>query len=418
MQQSTQRCETCGPRLPSTFIALRHRNYRLWFFGQMLSLMGTWMQSVAQGWVVYQMTGSEFALGTISFVGSLPTLFFMLPAGAIADRVPKRTLLVITQTVMMLLAFILAALAATHVLRVWHIAVLAACLGVANSFDAPARQAMAVEMVDDRRDLVNAVALNSTMFNMARIVGPAVGGIVLAALGPTWCFTLNGVSFLAVIFALLAMRFPTFVRTPQSESILAQIKAGLCYIAGHSAIRTMVALVGVSQLFGFWYAVLMPAYAAGVLHAGEAGLGTLQAAVGIGALLGSLIVASVARDHRQGPLLTLGSLLFPSAIILLAVSRSLVFSIVCLALAGVGFVTQNATINTLIQSICQDALRGRVMAVYAFMFFGTTPFAALMAGGVGQALGVRAGVAISAGITLLFTLGVFLTVPALRRMEW
>jgi MFS family permease len=384
----------------------------------MLSLMGTWMQSVAQGWVVYQMTGSEFALGTISFVGSLPTLFFMLPAGAIADRVPKRTLLVITQTVMMLLAFILAALAATHVLRVWHIAVLAACLGVANSFDAPARQAMAVEMVDDRRDLVNAVALNSTMFNMARIVGPAVGGIVLAALGPTWCFTLNGVSFLAVIFALLAMRFPTFVRTPQSESILAQIKAGLCYIAGHSAIRTMVALVGVSQLFGFWYAVLMPAYAAGVLHAGEAGLGTLQAAVGIGALLGSLIVASVARDHRQGPLLTLGSLLFPSAIILLAVSRSLVFSIVCLALAGVGFVTQNATINTLIQSICPDALRGRVMAVYAFMFFGTTPFAALMAGGVGQALGVRAGVAISAGITLLFTLGVFLTVPALRRMEW
>lgn len=384
----------------------------------MLSLMGTWMQSVAQGWVVYQMTGSEFALGTISFVGSLPTLFFMLPAGAIADRVPKRTLLVITQTVMMLLAFILAALAATHVLRVWHIAVLAACLGVANSFDAPARQAMAVEMVDDRRDLVNAVALNSTMFNMARIVGPAVGGIVLAALGPTWCFTLNGVSFLAVIFALLAMRFPTFVRTPQSESILAQIKAGLCYIAGHSAIRTMVALVGVSQLFGFWYAVLMPAYAAGVLHAGEAGLGTLQAAVGIGALLGSLIVASVARDHRQGPLLTLGSLLFPSAIILLAVSRSLVFSIVCLALAGVGFVTQNATINTLIQSICPDALRGRVMAVYAFMFFGTTPFAALMAGGVGQALGVRAGVAISAGITLLFTLGVFLAVPALRRMEW
>ena len=377
--------------------------------------MGTWAQSVAQGWTVYQLTGSELALGTIQFFGSLPTLFLMLPAGVLADRFSKRKVVTITQTAMMLQAFTLAALAATHVLRVWHIAVMAACLGLANSFDAPARQAMAAEMVEDRRDLMNAVALNSTIFNTARVLGPAIGGIVLAQLGAAWCFGLNGLSFVAVILALAAMRFPPVESKPVAESLAAQVKVGVSYIWHSSAIRTMVLLVGFCQLFGFFFSVLMPAYAADALQVGETGLGSLNAAVGIGALTGSLVVASAAHSRRQGLLLTMGSFLFPLAILLFSISRSLVFSMLCLGLGGMGFVTQSATINTLIQSKVPDELRGRVMAVYALMFFGTTPFAALMAGSLGQAFGVRVAIASGAAITLCSTLFVFLTTPNLRQ---
>lgn len=415
MRQSHHPLRHTQLQWPSTFAALRHRNYRLWFFGQTLSVMGTWAQSVAQGWTVYQLTGSELALGTIQFFGSLPTLFLMLPAGVLADRFPKRKVVMITQTAMMLQAFILAALAATHVLQVWHVAVLAACLGVANSFDAPARQAMAAEMVEDRRDLMNAVALNSTIFNTARVVGPAIGGIVLAELGAAWCFGLNGLSFVAVLLALSAMLFPPFESKAASDPLATQVKVGVSYIWHNRDIRTMVLLVGFCQLFGFFFSVLMPAYAADALQVGERGLGSLNAAVGIGALAGSLAVASSAHSRGQGLLLTMGSFLFPVAILLFSISRSLVFSMLCLGLGGIGFVTQNATINTLIQSTVPDELRGRVMAVYALMFFGTTPFASLMAGGLGQAFGVRLAIALGAGVTLCNTLFVFLKTPGLRQ---
>jgi len=375
------------------------------------------MQSVAQGWLVYQLTGSELALGAIMFLGSLPTLFLMLPAGALADRLPKRTVVIAAQTLMMLQALALAALAFARVLQVWHLGVLAFTLGIANSFDAPARQAMVVEMVDDRRDMMNAIALNSTMFNVARVVGPAIGGIMLAGVGAAWCFALNGLSFGAVIAALLAMRFAAYERSGHTESIAIQVKAGLSYILRSPAIRSMMSLVAVAQLFGFWYAVLLPAYAAAVLKVGETGLGTLHAATGVGAVLGSLLVASLARSRRRVYLLALGSFLFPTSVILLSLSRSLLFSMLCLAGAGLGFVNQGATANTLIQAAVPDALRGRVMAVYLLMFFGTTPFAALMAGSFGQTFGVRPAVVIGAGVTLVFTIIVFATVPALRRAE-
>ena len=405
------------PRLPATFSALRHRNFRLWFIGQTLSLIGTWMQSVAQGWVVYQLTGSEFALGAVSFIGTVPTLFLMLPAGALADRIPRRRVLLVTQTVMMILAFILAALAATHVLQAWHIGVLAACLGIANSFDAPARQAMAVEMVEDRADLMNAIALNSTIFNMARVVGPAIGGAVLAAVGAAWCFTLNGLSFLAVLVALLMMNLPKTHPEVRTDPITLQIAEGIKYVWQTPTIRTATALVAVSSLFAFSYAVLLPAYAVDVLHVGEAGLGALNTAVGTGALAGSLLVASLTRFRRKGLLLTVGSLLFPAVLFAFAFSRSFWLSLAALSLIGVGFVTQNATSNTLIQSIVPDSLRGRVMAVYMLMFFGTAPFGSLQAGALAQAFGPSAGVAVGAGITLSFALFVFFTVPVLRRVE-
>lgn len=404
-------------RVPSTFAALRHRNYRLWFVGQTLSLMGTWMQSVAQSWLVYELTGSELALGTISFVGTVPTLFLMLPAGALIDRMPKRRLLLTTQAVMMALALILAALSAAHVLQVWHLAVLATCLGIAQSFDAPARQALVVEMVDDRRDLMNAIALNSTIFNLARVVGPAVGGVVLAALGPTWCFGLNGLSFVAVLAAIWAMRLthehPQTNRQPLKE----QVAVGLRYIRGHPTVATMIALTGFSSLFGTAYVVLLPAFAADVLDVGETGLGLLNAAIGAGALIGSLTVASAGRIRRKGLLLSVGSLLFPIALIAYSFSHSLPVSMLCLALVGWSIVTQNSTNNTLIQTACPDELRGRVMAVFTLMIFGTSPFGSLQAGAVAQAFGTTAGVAVGATLVLVFAIAVQVFVPALRRQQ-
>lgn len=379
--------------------------------------MGTWMQSVAQGWVVYLLTGSELALGTISFISTFPTLFLMLPAGALADRVSRRQVLLATQTAMMILAFILAILAATGALRVWHIGLLAFGLGIANSFDAPARQSLAVEMVDDRRDLMNAIALNSTIFNLARIVGPAVGGVVLAALGPAWCFGLNGVSFLAVIVALSWMRLPDPHPTPLTKPLMVQIAEGLQYIRGHALIRAIIILVAVSTLFGFSYAVLLPVYAADVLRVGETGLGALNAALGVGALIGSLTVASLAQFRRKGLLLMAGSVLFPLALLFFAFSRSFSLSLGFLALVGFAFVTQNATGNTLIQAIVPDELRGRVMAVYSLMFFGTAPFGSLQAGTLAQVFGPTAGVAVGAAISLAFAVGVALAVPSLRQMS-
>jgi len=422
MTPRSERLGTLFRRLGTTFIALRHYNYRLWFFGQTVSLMGTWMQSVAQQWLVYQMTNSKLALGVISFSGSVATIFLMLPAGALADRFPKKRLLLITQTAMMLQAFAMTVLKATELLRVWHIALLAFLLGVANSFDAPARQSLAVEMVEDRHDLGNAIALNSTMFNMARIVGPTVAGLVLVAWGSTWCFAINGLSFMAVIVALLFMRLPEAPAKLKVEPLARQVRTGLRYIRGNVLVMTIIALVAVSSLFGFTYSVLVPVYARDILSSGNEQMakmvqGNLLTAVGIGALVGSLLVASLGRSRRKGMLLAVGSLLFPGAVLAFAFSRHLPFSLACLALAGFGFVTQNATSNTLIQTIVPDELRGRVMSVYMLMFFGTIPFAALLAGGVGQWLGPTWGVAIGGGVTLLFALWVLIAVPRLRRLE-
>jgi MFS family permease len=405
------------PRRVETFAALRFPNFRLWFLGQTLSLMGTWMQSVAQGWVVFQLTGSEFALGVISFIGTIPTLFLMLPAGVVVDRVPRRQLLLATQTVMMLLAFVLAGLAGVHKLQVWHIGVLAALLGLTQSFDAPARQALAVEMVEDRHYLSNAIALNSTIFNLARVVGPAIGGAVLAAVGAAWCFGLNGLSFVAVLIALLLMRLPTLAVAVRTAPLLEQTAIGLRYVWGNMPIRTMILLLTVSSLFGSSYAVLMPAFAADVLKVGEIGLGALNVAVGAGALAGSLMVASLGQYRRKALLMTAGSLVFPVALLGMAASRSFPLTLACLALIGAAVVTQNASINTLVQQMVPDDLRGRVMAVYTLTFFGTAPFSALQAGGLAQAFGPGMGVAVGAVITLIFALGVAVLVPSLRQME-
>jgi MFS family permease len=405
-------------RMSATFAALRHRNYRLWFVGQSVSLMGTWMQSVAQGWVVYLLTGSKLALGTISFVGALPTLFLMLPAGAVVDRIPRRRMLIITQIVMMLLAFALAALAATNVLRVWHIGVLAALLGIVTSFDAPARHAMAADMVEDRADLANAIALNSMIFNLARVIGPAVGGFILALVGPAWCFGLNGLTFVAVLCSLVSMRFAAQTTTARrTDPLLQQVGEGLRYVRSNSNVLILIVLSAVSALFGMNYAVMLPAFAADVLQVGETGLGFLNAAIGCGAMAGALLAAWWGERRGRGMLLTIASLVFPAAIIGFSFSRVFALSLGCLAIAGVALVAQNATANTLLQHGTPDALRGRVLSLFMLMFFGTSPFGSLLTGALSQAVGPSGGVGIGAGVALAFALALLIVAPQVRRFE-
>jgi MFS family permease len=413
----TQGSVAAPGRFGTTFSALRYPNYRRWFVGQVLSLAGTWMQSVAQGWLVYELTGSKLALGTVSFVSSIPTLVFMLPAGAVADRVSRRKMMLVTQTVMMICAFILALLTGTKLLQVWYIAVLGFILGIANAFDSPARLAMTVELVDDRRDLQNAIALNSTMFNLARVVGPAIGGVVLAAMGAAWCFALNGLSFVAVLIALLGMKLHEAAKPPRNRPMAAEIGDGLRYVWETKVVRVLVAMVAVMSIFGFSYSVLMPAFAVDVLGVGEAGLGALTAAVGIGALIGSLTVASLTRSRHKGWQLTFGSLLFPIALIAFALSRNFYLSLAILVVVGFGFIIQNTTSNTLVQALVPDHLRGRVMSVYSMMFLGTMPIGSLMAGSLAQVYGATTAVIFGAAVTLIFALFVISFIPQVRRLE-
>ncbi|MDP2994787.1 MAG: MFS transporter, partial [Anaerolineales bacterium] len=247
-------------RLQETFASLKHYNYRLWFFGQIVSLVGTWMQSTAQGYLIYQLTGSPAYLGLVGFVGGLPAWLFTLYGGVVADRISRRNMMVITQTAMLVLAFILAALTFTNAVQPWHIIVLAFLLGVANAFDAPARVAFVTELVS-REDMTNAIALNSTMFNIATVVGPSVAGLTYAAFGPAWCFTLNGISFIAVIVALLFMRIKPIVQPSRRATVLADLKEGLRYVFSHSLILSLIGSVGLVSIFGIGMLTLLPAWA-------------------------------------------------------------------------------------------------------------------------------------------------------------
>lgn len=402
--------------LRQTFAALKYRNYRLWFVGQLVSLVGTWMQSTAQGYLVYQLTNSPAYLGYVGFAAGIPSWLFMLYGGVVADRVSRRTLLLMTQTVMMILAFILAGLTFAGVVQPWQIVALAFGLGIANAFDAPARQAFVLEMVD-REDLTNAIALNSTMFNSATVLGPAVAGLTYAALGPAWCFTLNGLSFIAVIIALLLMRLQPVATQERTTSVLEDLKEGLAYVLCHPIIRTVIAVVAVTSLFGMAYVTLIPAWAVDVLKGDATTNGLLQSARGVGALIGALMIASLGRFRFKGRLLTLGSFVFPGLLLLYAVMRHLVLSLITLVGIGWGFMILFNMANTLIQTQVSDNLRGRIMAIYTLTFFGLMPVGALLAGQVAQTIGAPATVILTALISLAFALLIWLRVPQLRAME-
>jgi len=402
--------------LSRTFASLRYPNYRLWFGGQLASLVGTWMQSTAQGFLVYDLTHSPAYLGVVAFAAGVPAWLFSLYGGVVSDRMPRRTLLILTQTAMMVLALILALLTFTGWVQPWHIIVLAFLLGVATAFDAPARQSFVVEMVE-REDLTNAIALNSTMFNSATVVGPAVAGITYAVIGPAWCFMINGVSFLAVIAALARMHLAPRAAPSGGAGALIELRRGLGYVRREATVRTLILVAGVVSFFGLGYVALMPAWAVQVLGGNSATNGWMQSARGLGSLAGALMIASLGHFRWKGRLLTAGTLALPVLLILFSLVRSTPVALLVLMAAGWAFMSLFNMLNTLIQSIVPDDLRGRVLSIYSLSFFGLVPLGSLLAGSAASLVGEPLTVLASGVVLLLFGVALWFRVPHLRALE-
>jgi MFS family permease len=394
------------------FRALRYRNYRLFFSGQIISLSGTWMQSVAQSWLVYRLTGSSLLLGLVGFAGQIPVFLLASIGGIVADRRSRYRIVIATQTSAMLLAFILSGLTLLSHIKVWEIMVVASCLGVVNAFDIPARQAFIVEMVNPQ-DLINAIALNSAMVNGARILGPAIAGITVAAIGEGWCFFANGVSYIAVIVGLLLM-----IVTPRPRlnhpSGLHSLVEGFRWVARTGPIRNLLLLLGLVSLTGMPYVVLMPIFADRILHAGARGLGLLMGATGVGALVGTMALALRQGVRGLGRWVMLAAMGFGVSLMLFSLSHRFWLSVFLIMPAGFAMILQMASTNTLIQTMVPDALRGRVMAVYSMMFMGMAPFGALLSGAIAQHVGAPLTVALGGVVSLVGGAAFALTWPGMR----
>ncbi len=363
----------------NTLRALRHRNFQLFFAGQLISLIGTWMQSVAQSWLVYRLTGSAALLGLVSFSGQIPIFVLSAIGGYAADRANRHRVVIATQTASMILALVLAGLTLTNRVQIWEVFVMAALLGVVNAFDIPARQSFLVEMVG-RSDLMNAIALNSSMFNGARIIGPAIAGILVAKIGEGWCFFANGISYVAVIWGLLLMKVDPFRPAPATKSAWETIREGFQYVGSTVPIRAIVMLIAVVSFAGMQFTVLMPIFADRILHAGPQGMGLLMGATGAGALGGALMLAT--RTRLKGFMLLVPSAAGVLAVAVAGFAASEVMWVSCalLFVAGFAMMVQVAASNTLIQSMVPDHLRGRTMSVYSMMYLGIGPFGAMAAG--------------------------------------
>jgi MFS family permease len=393
--------------------ALRHRNFQLFFSGQLISLVGTWMDTVAESWLVYRLTGSALLLGTVAFCNQIPVFLFAPIGGIVADRYNQHRIIIATQALSMLVAFILAVLTLTHRVQVWHIMVLAAAGGIINAFDIPARQAFLIEMVG-REDLLNAIALNSSMFNGARIIGPAVAGIVVAAVGEGWCFMANSLSYIAVITGLLLMKLPARVERLRETSPLEEIIDGFRFVKNTTPIRAILLMLGLVSLVGMPYAVLMPVFAAQILHGGARALGILMGATGIGALLGAVSLAARVGVKGLGRLIAICAAGFGVSLIAFSLSR--VFWLSAMLLIPVGFcmMVQMASSNTLVQSMVPDRMRGRVMSVYSMMFMGMAPFGGFFAGAIAHRIGAPYTVAIG-GVACIVGGGVYaMYLPKIR----
>ena len=399
-------------RWPESLRALRHSNYQLFFAGQLISLIGTWMDQVAESWLVYRLTGSALLLGTVAFSSQIPVFLLAPIGGALADRLDRRKILICTQSTMMLLTFTLAWLTLSHRIHIWQVVTLAALTGVVNAIDLPARQAFVVDMVS-RADLVNAIALNSSMFNGARVVGPALAGIVVAAIGEGWCFFANGVSFLAVIAGLAMMKMNR-PRLAIEGSPLENIIEGFRFVAQSGPVRALMSLLGLVSFTAMPYAVLMPLFADKILHGGAQALGLLMGCSGVGALCGAITLAMKRTVHGLGTWVAISCAGFGIALLAFSFSRALWLSAVLLVPAGFCMMIQMASSNTLIQSMVPDRLRGRVMSVYAMTFMGMAPLGALLAGSLAHKLGAPMTVGIG-GVVAIMGAGLFgLKLPALR----
>lgn len=385
--------------------ALRHRNYRLFFLGQGTSLIGTWLTRVATSWLVYRLTNSALLLGLVGFAGQIPTFLVAPIAGVLVDRWNRHRVLVVTQALAMLQSALLAYFALRHTITVWHVLALAAFQGLINAFDTPARQAFVVEMVDAREDLANAIALNSSMVNGARLIGPSIAGLLIAAAGEGFCFAVDAVSYVAVLASLLLMHVRPRERAPRNGDVLADLHEGFRYVASFAPIRSILSLLALVSLTGIPYTVLMPIFAGPILGGGAHTLGLLMGASGVGAVAGALWLAARRSVLGLGRALAIAGTIFGAALVAFSFSRWLWLSLVLVAIAGGGMMVQMAASNTLLQTFVDEDKRGRVMSFYTMAFFGMAPFGSLAAGWLGERIGAPAtvlagGVATVAGAAL------------------
>ena len=401
-------------RIALALRALRHRNFRLFTLGQSLSLIGTWMQQVAIGWLVYRLTGSAFLLGLVGFVSQGPGFLLAPFAGELADRYSRHRIVVFTQSVMMVQALVLGFLVLTGDITVGWILVLMGVLGAASGFDIPARQSFLIEMVGDRDDLPNAIALNSSIFNAARLIGPAIAGFAIAAVGEGWVIMANGVSYVFVLAGLLSMRLTPGPRVRGRGAVLRRVGEGFRYAYGFQPIRTILVLVAVVSLVAVPFSILLPVIATDVLGGGPRTLGMLMAAMGLGALSGALFLASRRTVLGLGRLIVIAATLFGTSLVLFSFARSVFMAVPLLALAGFGMMTQMASSNTVLQTLVDDDKRGRVMSLYTMAFTGTAPLGSLLIGWVATRTGAPAAIGIGGGITVAAALLFGHRLPVLR----
>jgi MFS family permease len=416
----TDAAETTVIEIPRLARALRHRDFRLFWTGNFLSNIGTWMQNIAQGWLVLQLTNSAFWLGVVGFAASFPILLFALIGGVIADHVNKRKLLMVTQSAMMIFAFIMAALAYFKIngrpmINVTEIVLLALGTGIAMSLNTPTYQALVPQLVP-REDLTNAIALNSAQFNMSRVLGPTLGGFAMALFGVAGNFFLNGLSFLAVLVALTRIRYAE-PAAPQEGHLWEKLKQGFAYVFRHSAMSSLVLLVAIGSLLAIPYLTFVPYFARDVLASDEPGLGVLMACSGAGAFLGAITIASLAHLRRRGLFVVRASAGFYAAIIAFTFSRNFYLSGLLLSVAGYCMIISVATINSLLQHLAEDHMRGRVMSIYSTAFLGLPPIGCLIAGSMAHVIGAPLAIAGMSALALLGSLGVYLGKSGLRELD-
>ncbi|HEV8124952.1 MAG TPA: MFS transporter [Gemmatimonadales bacterium] len=389
------------PYRPTAFGSLKHRNFRLFIIGQFVSLCGTWIQNVAQGWLVYQLSSSAFKVGLVSSLGSLPVLGFTLYGGALADRVNKHRWILLLQSLMLIPVLGLAVMVQLNRVTVTWVAVAALVLGVLNAFEVPARQAFVVDMAG-REDLMNAIALNSSIFNLSRIIGPTIAGILITTAGIALCFYANAVSFLAVVIGLLLMRMPPEPRRAPTERT-GRLWDGLQYVTSEPWAKALVIITGTLSVFGFAFLAMLPVFATEALKTGAAGYGGMVSAVGIGAFSAAIFVAAFGHRLRRRQTILVAGVAFGACLIGASLSRSYLLALVLFTLAGTAMVLNNVLTNTLLQTSAPDHLRGRVMGVYSFLILGLSPFGSLQAGFVAEQVGVRAAIGGGGAICLLVT---------------
>ena len=377
--------------LKGIFRSLRYRNYRLFFSGQSLSLIGTWVQRIAIPWLVYRLTGSAFLLGFVGFAGQIPTFILAPFAGVLTDRLNRYHIMIVSQILSMIQALALALLFFTNTIEVWNVLLLSVIQGCINAFDTPARQSFVIEMVEDKNDIGNAVALNSSMFNGARLVGPSIAGVLIASLGEGACFLINGISYIFVVISLLLMKVkPQEKKKTKDTNIIKEFKEGFTYTFGFPPIRSIIILLTLISLMGMPFSVLMPIFAKDIFHGGSHIFGFLMGASGVGALIGAAYLASRKSVVGLDKLIPLAAVVFGLGLVCFSLSSSFPLSIILMIITGVGMMMQTACSNTILQTISDNDKRGRVMSFYTMAFMGTAPIGSFLAGSMASMIGAPA----------------------------